>query len=240
MSNSSTNLDLISSSQAEKEVTANGLFDAESPAVVFGRRASTTTGLTWGYYGGNVLVSGVPTQIANGTVALTASTTNYVYATSAGVVTVTTTLPTGWPGPITSPAGATALYTIVTGTSTVTSYTDWRLAVGQQGPTGPQGASWSVTVNAQTGTTYTIVAGDNGKVITLSNAAAITVTVPSGLGANFSCELIQIGAGQVAVSAGASVTVNSYNSLTHLAGQHAAATLVAYVADTFNLSGNLV
>ena len=36
-------------------------------------------------------------------------------------------------------------------------------------------------VNAQTGTTYTLVADDNGKLVTLSNAAAIAVTIPSPL-----------------------------------------------------------
>ena len=39
------------------------------------------------------------------------------------------------------------------------------------------------------------VATDNGGVVTLSNASAITVTVPSGLGTGFSCICIQIGAG---------------------------------------------
>lgn len=36
-----------------------------------------------------------------------------------------------------------------------------------------------VDINAQTGTTYTPVLGDRGKVVTLTNAAAITVTLPS-------------------------------------------------------------
>lgn len=96
----------------------------------------------------------------------------------------------------------------------------------------------SGNVNAQTGTSYTLVASDNGKVVTLSNAGSITLTVPSGLGAGFSCTLIQIGAGQVTVAA-SSTTINSYLSLLKLSGQHAAATLYAYVANTFNLSGNL-
>lgn len=117
MSNSTTLLDTISASQAGKEVTANAMFDAGSPAMIFGRRASTTTALTWGYYGGRMLVDGVLTAIANGTVALSASTTNYVEATRAGVVSKNTTGFT---------AGSIPLYTIVTGASTVTSYTDER------------------------------------------------------------------------------------------------------------------
>jgi hypothetical protein len=120
MSNSTITYDSISSSQAQKEVTANAYFDAASPATLFGRRASTTSALTWGYYGGNINVDGVLTQIANGTVALTASTTNYVEATRAGVVSKNTTAYT---------AGSIPLYTIVTGTATVTSYTDYRMWV---------------------------------------------------------------------------------------------------------------
>lgn len=38
-------------------------------------------------------------------------------------------------------------------------------------------------INAQTGTTYTVVGADQGKLVTLSNAADITVTVPEAVGA---------------------------------------------------------
>jgi len=122
MANSTTNLDTISQSQASKEVTANALFDAGSPATLYGRRASTTSGLTWGYYGGYALVRGVLTSIANGTLSLTASTTNYVVAARAtGAVSVSTAT-TNW----NDTANYQRLYSIVTGTATVTSYTDYR------------------------------------------------------------------------------------------------------------------
>lgn len=117
MAGSTTNIDTISQSQASKEVTANAYFDAASPATIFGRRQSTSSGLTWGFYGGRMLVDGVLSTIANGTVLLSASTTNYVEATRAGVVSKNTTGFT---------AGSIPLYTIVTGTATVTSYTDER------------------------------------------------------------------------------------------------------------------
>lgn len=81
MANSSTNIDGIISSQASKEVTANAFFDAASPATLYGRRQSQCSGLTWGYYGGNVTKSdGTLGQVGNSTLALTASTTNYVVA----------------------------------------------------------------------------------------------------------------------------------------------------------------
>jgi hypothetical protein len=116
MANSTTNLDLISSSQAQKEITANALFDAASPATLGGRRASTTTALTWGYYGGNVIISGTVTPVSNGTVTLTDNTTNYLQISSTGVVSCNTT---GF-------GSNTPLYLIVTSGGLVTTYTDER------------------------------------------------------------------------------------------------------------------
>ena len=119
MSDSTSLLDLIAQSQASKEVTANALADAGSPATLFGRRASLCSGLNWFYYGGSMVVDGVLTTIANNAaaLALSASTTNYVEATRSGVVSKNTAGFT---------AGAIPLYTIVTGASSVTSYTDYR------------------------------------------------------------------------------------------------------------------
>ncbi len=117
MASSTSNLDLISESQAGKATTANELFNAGSPATLFGRRNSTSTGLTWGYYGGVVMVGATPTTIANGTLTLSASTTNYIECTSAGVISKNTVGFTG---------GSVPLYTVVTGASSVTSYTEQR------------------------------------------------------------------------------------------------------------------
>ena len=94
-------------------------------------------------------------------------------------------------------------------------------------------------VNAQTGTSYMLAASDNGKVVTLNNAGAITLTLPSGLGANFSCLIIQLGAGQVGVVAGGGATLNSYTALVHLSGRYAMGTIVAATADNFILGGQI-
>lgn len=121
MSNSTTILDYIAVNQAQKETSANALFDACSPAMLYGRRASTSGGLVWGYYGGTALLAGVPTQIANGTISLTASATNYLEADSAtGAVTKSTSGFT---------VGRIPLYQIMAGASTVSSYTDMRAGV---------------------------------------------------------------------------------------------------------------
>jgi hypothetical protein len=118
MSNSTTLLDTISANQASKEVVMNALLDAASPSTLWGRHASACNVLTWGYYGGNYQVGATANANANGTLTITASTTNYVYASATtGAVSVNTT---GFP------AGSIPLYLVVTGTTTVTSYTDVR------------------------------------------------------------------------------------------------------------------
>lgn len=148
MSDSTTHLDAISVSQSSKEVTANALFDAMSQNALFGRRASTTSVLTWGYYGGKYRkADGTILSVANGTIALTDSATNYILETD-GVVSKVTAAPDGWPGPLlddASPAsetGATALYAVVCSGGAVTSYTDYRtLAKGATGAAGATGAT---------------------------------------------------------------------------------------------------
>jgi len=96
---------------------------------------------------------------------------------------------------------------------------------------------FDATLNDQTGTTYTIVASDAGKVITCNNGSAVTVTVPASLGAGFTCSVVQKGAGQVTFAA-SSTTINNRQSHTKIAGQHGVATLVSTASDVFVLAGD--
>lgn len=79
MSDSTTQLDLIADA-INGQTQANAMLDAASPAMLFGRRASTTGGLTWGYYGGDLILDGTPTLVANGTVDLRANVAQFVEA----------------------------------------------------------------------------------------------------------------------------------------------------------------
>lgn len=92
-------------------------------------------------------------------------------------------------------------------------------------------------INVQTGTTYTLQTSDNGKIVTLNNASAVTVTVPSGLGSGFNCTLIQLGVGTVSVSA-SGTTINNRNSHTSIAGQYGSATLLSYTSNSFLFQGD--
>jgi len=78
-------------------------------------------------------------------------------------------------------------------------------------------AANTLTENTQTGTTYTTVLTDAGKMITCNNASAITVTIPPNSSVAYEAgtvlSFIQKGAGQVTLSAGAGVTLNNANGL---------------------------
>jgi hypothetical protein len=96
---------------------------------------------------------------------------------------------------------------------------------------------FDASINEQNGTTYTLLSSDAGKVITLNNASAITLTVPTGLGANFNCTLVQLGAGQVTIS-GSGTTVSNRSGYTKIAGQYGVATLLSYADTTWILAGD--
>lgn len=84
----------------------------------------------------------------------------------------------------------------------------------------------------------TLSAADNGKVIYCTNGSAVTITCAAGLGAGFSCTIIQGGAGKVTVAAGGQTLV-SYSSLFSTMGQSAVISIICPVANTFLLAGNL-
>lgn len=96
----------------------------------------------------------------------------------------------------------------------------------------------NATLNAQTGTTYTLQLSDDGSVITMNNSSANTVTFPAGLGAGFNCLIIQTGAGQTTVAAETGTTINSVDGL-KISARYRSASLLAYAADTAVLSGGL-
>jgi len=68
------------------------------------------------------------------------------------------------------------------------------------------------TQNAQTGTTYTAVLLDAGKTVTLSNASAVTLTIPAQASVswadNTQLNFLNLGAGTVTVTPAAGVTIN--------------------------------
>jgi hypothetical protein len=92
-------------------------------------------------------------------------------------------------------------------------------------------------INTQAGTEYTLQASDNGVTLYFTNAAAITLNVPNGLGAGFDCGVVQGGAGQVTVTA-VGTTINSRQGYSKTAGQYAYIALLAVAADFFVFTGD--
>jgi hypothetical protein len=98
--------------------------------------------------------------------------------------------------------------------------------------------SINANLNNQIGTTYTLQSSDNGKVVTLSNASAITLTVPSGLDAGFNCMIVQKGTGLVTIAA-SGVTVANRIGFTKTAGTNAIATIVSIATNYFITGGDM-
>lgn len=101
----------------------------------------------------------------------------------------------------------------------------------------------TLSFNAQTGTTYTLVAADLGKWVTASNAGSITVTVPPSVFATGNVINVQaIGAGQVTFAQGAGVTITSTGataSAPKLSKQYSACSIICTGSNTFTIVGDL-
>lgn len=98
------------------------------------------------------------------------------------------------------------------------------------------------TLNTQTGTSYTLVLADDGKVVTLNNASAIALTVPQNSSVAFpvgtTILLVALGAGQVTVG-GSGITFVARGSALKSAGQYASITLLKLATDTWLVTGDV-
>ena len=111
------------------------------------------------------------------------------------------------------------------------------------------GIKWStptdinLTFNAQTGTTYTLVASDVNKLVTLNNASAITLTVPNGIfTTGQQINIQQLGAGQVSVVSDGTTVLTSTGATStapKLRAQYSAATIICTSSNNFTVIGDL-
>lgn len=169
MSSLPTNLDYTQQGMLFAGAVANAYFDASSPSTVYGRRASTTSRIQWGYYGGMVSIGGVPTVIANGTLTLT-DVDGSVYVEANQLTGAVTQNNTGWT------PGRTPLYllvlTTVSGFRSVTSYTDMRLM------TQPVCPMFTMPITVSAPFQY---AASNSLIVVLTGtpSAAFTLTIPA-------------------------------------------------------------
>jgi hypothetical protein len=106
----------------------------------------------------------------------------------------------------------------------------------------------NLSLNAQTGTTYTFVLADNGKLVTASNASAQTYSIPTNASVAYpigtQINIIQIGAGQVTINAVTSgtTTVSSTGATAtapKLRAQFSSATCIKAATDLWYVVGDI-
>ena len=177
-----------------------------------------------------------PTQLTAKGALITATAASTVSTLSVGtngqVLTADSTEARGikWatPSSLPSQTGNSGKYLSTDGTTT-----SWAAAV----------ATLNVTFNAQTGTTYSLVAGDVNKLVTLSNAGAITLTVPNGVfTVGQQINIQQLGAGQVTVASDGTTVLTSTGATStapKLRAQYSAATIICTSSNNFTVIGDL-
>lgn len=132
----------ITADQENKETPITEMFDTVSYSSVYGERHAATSGLTWGYHGGRW--GGF--SVADGTLSLTASNSNYVVVLrSTGAISTSTSI-TNWNDTTTY----ARVFLFTTNGSGITATDDYR--AGPDGVHGAGGGSSAVSsVNGQTG-----------------------------------------------------------------------------------------
>jgi hypothetical protein len=104
-------------------------------------------------------------------------------------------------------------------------------------------AKINLSLNAQTGTTYTLVAADSGKLVTSSNASAVVITIPPSIfAAGEQINVQSIGAGLTSFAQGAGVTITSTGATSTapiLRAQFSACTIICTASNVFTVIGDL-
>lgn len=216
----------------------------------------------------NQLVGATAGALLTGAVVLKQGT-NVTLTTSGQEITIASTATAGGVTSLNALAGALSVVAganvtvTATGTSITVASTDTvgvpsvngitnavTLAAGANITITPSGSTLTIastasggaqTINPQTGTTYTFVLADAQALVTLNNAAAITVTVPLNSSVAFptgtGIDLIQLGAGQVTVAAAGGVTLNSTPGL-KMRIQYSGGSLIKIGTDSWVLVGD--
>ena len=104
-------------------------------------------------------------------------------------------------------------------------------------------ASSIIAINSQTGTAYQPVLTDVGRLVTVTNAASISVTIPANSTTAFAVgdqiNICNLGTTVATIVAAVGVTLNSNGGKLILNGQYAVATCLKRDTDTWIVVGNV-
>jgi hypothetical protein len=108
------------------------------------------------------------------------------------------------------------------------------------------GGQINIGINVQTGTTYTTVLADNGKLITQTNSSPITTTIPPNSSVAYpvgaQINVVRLGTGTLTFAQGAGVTIVSTGataSAPALRAQYSTATAIQTATDTWLVVGDI-
>ena len=129
--------------------------------------------------------------------------------------------------------------TDTTTTANITDSSNKRFVTDAQLTAIDNSATKNVVLDRKT-SSYTLVAGDNNKLIEMNVATANNVTINNSIfSAGNQILVSQYGAGQVTFVAGSGVTLRSASGKLKLTGQYSMATIVAISASEFYIAGDL-
>lgn len=257
MSTTTPNLGLkyLVQGQLQKEVTVNddlNILDAViGSAGAFGYNPSSSSNLTYAYFGGPILFGGVPKVVASGSLTLPGSTTSYIQRSPDGSQVSNST---GWV------EGMIPMALVVTNAGGITQVTDYRpvystaqgnISISIGCPTGVAvtTATTGGSLEASTANEYQVTAvypwGESAPCpvvsvttgSTATNANTITWTLPAGA---LSVNVYGRVAGSIAKIANVAAGTSTYTDTGSVTPSGAAPTTMAYTFTSAEMNGRIV
>jgi hypothetical protein len=100
-----------------------------------------------------------------------------------------------------------------------------------------------VSINAQTGTAYNVGTADVGKLVTLNNASAQTITIPANASVAFAIgdqiNFLNLSTGTATFVAGGTAVIRSAGGKLKLTTQYAVCTVLKWDTDAWIMVGNV-
>lgn len=104
-----------------------------------------------------------------------------------------------------------------------------------------QASDFNFTKNVQTGTSYTLVATDRGKLLEFSNSGSITLTIPTNAAVTFEIgdrvDVLLVSTGSLSIAGAPGVTVSAEGNITTISSQWTRVTLIKRTSDDWVITG---